>query len=398
MKILQVNNFYAEKSTGKLTAQLHRGLQKQGHTSLVAYGRGRTVSEPGITRLCSNGYAKVQNLLSRFTGLPYGGCVLSTGKLLRLIAREKPDVVHLQCINGYFVNIYRLVAWLKKKQIPTVVSLHAEFMYTANCGHAFECDQWKQGCHRCPDKKKATKSLLFDRTGASWRKMQKAFQGFSETCIVTPVSPWTYGRARQGKILAGLPMQTVLNGVDTDIFCAGSIREKNPTVLHVTAAFNTAPGHNKGGIYLAELAKSMPEVTFWVAGVVEEAEALPGNLKLLGEVTDQRALAELYRRAWVSILVSRKETFSMPCAESLCCGTPVVGFKAGAPEQIALAQYSRFAEYGDLEALKNWLQEMLGAGFDREALAQEAACVYSEQTMVQRFLEVYEQCLHNRIK
>ena len=38
----------------------------------------------------------------------------------------------------------------------------------------------------------------------------------------------------------------------------------------------------------------------------------------------------------------------MVTAESLCCGTPVVGFKAGAPEQIAIKEFSEFVEYGDL--------------------------------------------------
>lgn len=43
----------------------------------------------------------------------------------------------------------------------------------------------------------------------------------------------------------------------------------------------------------------------------------------------------------------------MVTAESLCCGTPVVGFKAGAPEQIAIKEFSEFVEYGDLNSLYN---------------------------------------------
>ena len=73
----------------------------------------------------------------------------------------------------------------------------------------------------------------------------------------------------------------------------------------------------------------------------------------------QQALAELYRRARVSMIVSKRETFSMPCAESLCCGTPVIGFEAGAPEQIALREYSEFVSYGDLQEMETVLRKWL---------------------------------------
>ena len=390
MKILQVNNVYGEKSTGKLTKQLHEGLLRAGQESLVVYGRGKTTREPGVIRLCPDWYGKCNNLLSRITGMPYGGCLLSTFRLMGIIRREKPDVVHLQCINGYFVNIYRLIRWLKKHRIKTVVSLHAEFLYTANCGHAFDCDQWKQGCRNCPDVRRANKSLLFDRTAASWKRMKAAFEGFREDCIIVPVSPWTESRAKQSEILGGFSFQTVLNGVETaDLFCPGAEAPEENRVLHVTAHFSEEEDHPKGGRYLTELAKRMPEVTFLVAGRADPVARKPENLHLLGQIRDQRELAALYRSAKVSLLVSRRETFSMPCAESLCCGTPVVGFRAGAPEQIALKEYSEFVPQGDLDALEAALKTWLCRDPDRQGIAREAARVYSTETMVRSFLDVY---------
>ena len=399
MKILQVNNVYGEKSTGKLTRAIHLGLKEKGHESVAVFGRGPGLSEEGVIRLCPDWYGKANSLISRITGLPYGGCLLSTARLKRIIRREKPDVVHLQCINGNFVNIYRLIGWLNREKIPTVCSLHAEFMYTANCGHAFDCDQWKQGCRRCPDKKKAVKSLFFDRTARSWQKMQRAFQGFAEHCILAPVSPWTEGRGRQSEILKGFRFQTVFNGLDTRVFCYDPQVSKNQTVLHVTAQFSPEVGHNKGGRYLLELAGRLPEVDFLVAGPHTPDISLPHNVKLLGAVTDQQTLAQYYRQASLSLVLSRKETFSMPCAESLCCGTAVVGFEAGAPEQIALPAYSEFVSYGDVDALeaavRRWLRPQ---SLSPAQMAADAAGAYSQQTMLSRFLEVYEQCQWNSKK
>ena len=396
MKVLQVNNVYAQQSTGKLTRELHGGLLRCGQESLVVYGRGKTVNEPGVIRLCPDWYGKLNSFASRFAGIRYGGCLLSTLRLQRIILREKPDIVHLQCINGNFVNIFRLMEWLKKQKIKTVLTLHAEFMYTANCGHAFECDQWKQGCRQCPNLRKATKSLFFDRTGYCWNRMRKAFEGFDGNCVAVAVSPWTAARAGEGEILKGIPIHTIYNGVDTGVFSETGLERKKNTVFHATAKFSPDPEHPKGGWHLIRLAQRMPEVTFLVAGSAEPCGKLPENLVLLGEIRDQEELADHYRKAALTVLVSRKETFSMPCAESLCCGTPVVGFRAGAPEQIALPEYSEFVKFGDLDSLEAVLKYWLArTDLAPEQIARQADQTYSSETMIRKYLEIYRRLLWN---
>lgn len=398
MKVLQINNVYAEKSTGKITRELHQGLLQAGIESVVVYGRGVGAREKGVIRLCPEWYGKANSLLSRITGLPYGGCLLSTARLKRIIRREKPDVVHLQCVNEHFVNIYRLVEWLKKHRIKTVCSLHAEFMYTANCGYAFDCDQWHHGCTRCPNKRKSTKSWFFDRTGSSWRRMKRAFEGFEKDCVICPVSPWTEERGKQSDILRNFSFRTVYNGVNTDeiFYWDRETVKSEKTVLNVTSFFSDEPGQIKGGAYLIELARRMPDVIFQVAGKAPQIAGLPENLVLLGEVCDQRELAEYYRKARLFVMVSKKETFSMPCAESLCCGTPVVGFRAGAPEQISLPAFSGFVDQGDLSGLGQTLRQWLAReDLDPANIADAAREAYSVQTMVRRFVEIYRSMLWN---
>lgn len=398
MKILQVNNVYGEQSTGKLTQYLHEGLLRRGHESVVVYGRGKTATDKNVIRLCADWYGKLNSLLSRLTGIRHGGCLLSTCRLQSIILREKPDVVHIQCINGNFVNIFRIVQWLKTQRIKTVITLHAEFMYTANCGYAFDCDQWKTGCKTCPNKSKSTKSLLFDRTGVAWARMYAAFSGFEKDCVLCPVSPWTEGRAKQSDIMKHFSYNTVYNGVDTEkaICYKPDVAKKENTVLNVTAYFCDKHDHIKGGEHIVELAKRMPDVTFWVAGRADPDVTVPENVILMGEITNQKVLADLYQQATLSVIVSKKETFSMPCAESLCCGTPMVGFKAGAPEQISLRQYSEFVEYGDVDKLecviRNWLNRN---DLDAERIATEAAQVYSSQTMVNKYIDVYRSMIWN---
>lgn len=403
MKVLQVNCVYKKGSTGKITYNLHQGLLASGIESVVCYGRGELVNEPGVYKTCPEWYSKVNNALSRITGVMYGGCFFSTNKLISIIKREKPDVVHLQCINGYFVNIYRLVSWLKKSNIKTVLTLHAEFMYTANCGHALDCEKWKIGCGACPRRKAETKSLLLDGTARSWKKMKAAFDGFGDDLIVTSVSPWLMERAKQSPILADKKHCVIFNGLDTGVFhpyCADDLRIKHhcvdkKVVFHATPAFSADPNHFKGGYYVLELAKKMPEVQFIVAGNCVGDICPPKNMILLGRITDQKELARYYSMADVTVIASKKETFSMIVAESLCCGTPVVGFEAGGPEQIALPEYSRFVEYGDIEGMENKLRQYLEESTDAYVPTTKAEC-YSKGNMADQYINAYLNLIGDR--
>ena len=397
MKVLQVNCVYNKGSTGKIVYDIHSELKKQGVDSVVCYGRGKKVNEPNVYKTCGEVYSKLNNLLSRFTGIMYGGCFFSTNKLLSIIKKESPDVVHLHCLNGYFVNIYRLIKWLKKNNIKTVLTLHAEFMYTANCGCAFDCEKWKTGCSYCPRYKKETKSLFFDRTHRSWLKMKKAFEGFNDNLIITSVSSWLLERAKNSAILGDKQHVVVLNGLDIDIFHVYDTSElrkqygltDEKIIFHATPNFNNNPNHNKGGYYVIKLAESIKDqnVKIFVAGEHTGLTNIPENIVLLGKIENQTLLAKYYSMADVTLLTSKQETFSMIVAESLCCGTPVVGFNAGGPETIAIPEYSLFVEYGDVPGLIN--ASLTFCINNKQEIRENACLKYSVKNMTQKYLRIY---------
>ena len=396
MKLLQINCVYREGSTGKLVYELHKALEAEGTDSVVCYGRGQRAEGARVYKTCGEWYAKANNLRSRFTGLMYGGCRLSTRRLISIIRKEKPDVVHLHCINGYFVNIYALVAWLKKEKIRTILTLHAEFMYTGNCGHALDCERWKTGCGQCPRRKSETKSLFFDRTHGSWLRMKKAFEGFRDLTVVS-VSPWLMDRAKQAPILSEFPHQVILNGVDTEIFrpceTAGLRKELGlegkQVVFHTTAEFSADPAHLKGGCHVLELARRMPETVFLVAGTYDQSIVPPENLRFLGKISDQRRLAAFYSMADACVLTSKRETFSMLVAESLCCGTPVLGFEAGGPEGIAVKEFTKFVPQGDIDGLLYALKSCLKEG--KSVDAEFCQKLYGKDAMCAAYVRLYHE-------
>lgn len=406
MKVLQVNCVYAKGSTGKITYDLHKALTEKGFESAVCFGRGERVNEPDVYKTSWELYSKINNLLSRITGIMYGGCFFSTNRLISVIKREKPDIVHLQCINGYFVNIYRLIGWLKKRGIKTVLTLHAEFIFTANCGCSFDCEKWKTGCGNCPDYKNVTKSLFFDRTAVSYKKMKNAFEGFDGKLIVTSVSPWLMERAKQSPILKDKKHTVVMNGLDTDIFHiydTESIKKKycitdEKIIFYAAPYFTDNPNYIKGGNYIIELAKRLKDenVRIFVAGEYDSGLKVPENIVLLGKIENQRELAEFYSMADVTVITSKKETFSMICAESLCCGTPVAAFRAGGPETIALADYSAFADYGELDGLCDCIKTLLAKSSSPTLISAAGKAAYSRERMTDEMISVYNELMKGK--
>ena len=106
-----------------------------------------------------------------------------------------------------------------------------------------------------------------------------------------------------------------------------------------------------------------------------------------GRAKNQKELVGLYSAADVTVITSKRETFSMVCAESLCCGTPIIGFKAGAPEMISLPQYSKFVEYGNINALKENIENAYFG--EKKEIEETAKKKYSQGEMVSQYMKIY---------
>ena len=402
MKVLQINCVYGTGSTGRIVESLHLYYQKKKIISKVIYGRGNKPTNLDIYKCASEFSSKGRNLISRFNGNLYGMGNIETKRIIKYINKFNPDIVHLHCINGYFCNIYKLIEYLRDEKIKTVVTLHAEFLYTGNCGYAFECEEWKIGCQKCPNVRIAIGARNVKAPSQNWEKMYKAFAGFNDNLIVAGVSGWISERATQSKILRGKKITTVFNGLDTNIFNSlysepKAIRnikkDGKKIILHVTPYFED---DNKGGRWVLNLAAALERenVHFIVIGKTEKEYKI-NNISFLGEIKDPKMLASFYAKSDITLLTSKRETFSMICAESLCCGTPVIGFRAGAPERIALKEYSDFVQYGDLNSLKEKIMAWLKKPIQCLEISEEAMKVYSKKRMGENYIKIYKQMLES---
>lgn len=405
MKILIANWVYNWGSTGYILRDLKNGLSSLGWDVRTACGVNRGKADDSVFVFSSDRQMTFYQKLTRIGWLKFAGSSVGTYRLIQYIKKEQPDIVHLHLMHCGCLNLYKLFRYLSKNQIKTVVTHHAELYYTGGCGYSYSCKKFiNEECRSCPQKRWATGAHLFGRPHLLWKKMKSAFDSFStQNLHFTAVSPWVKQRMSLSPLTNKFSCDVVMNGIDITIFKPKTDNENisrrlgnnKKFVLHVTAVFDPLDKENiKGGYYIAEIANRMPDVFFVVVATgARNCDNLPSNVYFWGKAKNQLELSELYSQASLTLLTSKRETFSMICAESLCCGTPIVGFKAGGPESIALPQYSSFVDNPNLEALQIALTDMLQRTFSKIEIAELAQSIYSVNSMAKGYINVYQKLL-----
>ena len=390
MRVLLIDVNCKSNSTGKLVYRIFQNLNKEGHDSVVCYGRGHKLSEQQIFKFGLDWETNIHALLTRVTG--YTGCFsyFSTCRLIRYIEQFKPDVVHIHELHAYFVNIEQLFKYLTKKNIKTIFTLHCEFDYTGKCGHSIECEKWKSRCGDCPHLHDYPSVMFFDHTGHMHEQKEILFKKLPYA-VMTTVSPWLTERAKQS-FLREKNFYTIYNGVDTTVFKPVETNELRHElgINHEKVVVSVAPhimNIEKGGYYIIKLAERMRDCIFILVGTDEQSVRKTDNVIYIPKVLDQDKLAQFYSIGSVFVICSLKETFSLTCAEALCCGTKIAGFKCGAPEMIFEEPFARFVEYGNVEEL----QKVVKLQMDSKLMnISNYGQKFSEKKMLDEYMQLYK--------
>lgn len=383
MVIAQINVIYGHGSTGKIVQALHEEYLRLGQDAYVFYGRGKENLGKNVIRTGFLYEAKLWRLIQMFTGNMLGGSPVSTWNLKRHIKKLSPDVVHVQLINGNMCDVFSLLKWLKKHNYKTVLTHHAKLMFTGGCGINL-CDKHRTGCGNCPYKKEVF-GFAPDRSKHIIKKLSQLDMD-GNWIKHTYVSPWLMSLAKETKLLEKADNHAIVNPVDVSVFNPVSslhaLREKPyaffPTSVHAEL---------KGWNWIEEVGRRLGDLglDLLVTGSGHESFVSP-NIIDIGHIADQNLLAEYYRQAKVTLVLSQFESFSMPVAESLCCGTPACGFKAGGPESIGIEGACTFVEQGDIDGLIKAIEAMKDKNIDPE----QAKNKYGREAVAKEFLKLYK--------
>jgi glycosyltransferase involved in cell wall biosynthesis len=169
------------------------------------------------------------------------------------------------------------------------------------------------------------------------------------------------------------------------------------------AADTGTENKNKGFAFLMEALKWLEGNKYCLAvfGNAGENIEFPSEFEvsLLGFISDEHKLAEIYNMADVFVNPSMQESFGYTVCESMACGTPAVAFPIGGlGEQISHKENGYLAEFKDAEDLARGIEyccvnlDVLGKN------ARESALKYSYENMAGKYLKIFEQEIENNKK
>jgi len=194
----------------------------------------------------------------------------------------------------------------------------------------------------------------------------------------------------------GIDPWVIAPGVDVDHFTPGGERSPEPTIF--CAASVTAPAKQVPVLVeaFARVREQAPDARLVLSRPGQPAaERWPADVPgvELVDVDDRGRLRDAYRGAWVTALPSVGEAFGLVLVESMACGTPVVGRRAGAiPEVMHDDAVGRLFEGGESELAAALLEGLDLAGDPSTVVACRArAREFSTERCVAAYTALYRE-------
>lgn len=388
MKVLFINTVFGRGSTGQIVSQLGGELERQGHSYMVAYGRGGRSNDPHAYYMGSEQSVRLHALRARLTDRACFYSHRATRKLVAFIREYQPDVIHLHNLHGYYLNVEVLFDYLKQEFSGKVIwTLHDCWAFTGHCVHyAYAgCDRWKTGCSHCPEKGSYPASRLLDNSQKNYQDKKRIFTGVPNLTVVT-VSQWLKEQA-QASFLKDYPVVRIYNGIDYSRFrpLESDIRQKlglgdKKLILSVSDGWNDRKGFDR---LLALAGEAPADWHFVVVGLSQrQIAAMPDNITGMKRTWNQEELIKLYTAADVFYNPSVEETFGLVTAEAVACGTPAVVMDSTAcPEP--LSGYGRVLKSYETEEALEAVRELLA--WEERSPKRE----FTKEKMVAGYLACY---------
>lgn len=404
--IVQINSFDSG-STGNIAKQINQEVEKQGLTTYFLFGRFWRKKR----KLLSN-EIKVGDYISCFFHLLIGrffdkvgvGSFFATKKIISILKKLNPDIVHLHNIHGYYLNYPLFFQYLKSANISVVWTLHDCWALTGHCVH-FEscgCERWKSKCYNCPQRKEYPKSFFLDNSKSNYTLKRKYFSSLGEKLTLVPVSHWLEGVLKES-FLREAQICTIYNGVDLSIFkpkgesCI-EFRSKYKIGNKFLAVACASPWTQKKGLLEYVGLSHILEDNFVLVLVglsQEQINTLPGNIIGLLKTNNVEELVEIYSTADVVLNLSYEETLGMTSIEGMACGTPSIVYNCTASPELIGDKTGYIVQKGDLKGVKQKMNEIMKNGKSYYSLScrKRTEQMFNKFTQYKEYIHLYRSIL-----
>jgi len=310
------------------------------------------------------------------------------------------------------INLHWVCNLLSVKDIarltkPIVWTLHDMWPFCGGEHYISDGDDARFRCGYLPDNRPEGESGP-DLNLKTWNAKYRAWPSQNFT-IVCP-SRWLADCARQSVLFSGRSIHVVPNPLDLETMWRPLDRKSARLVLGLPmdkhlilfGAIGGVTDLRKGADLLRtairQVAKEVPNrLELMIYGQSEDGggDVWPCPVHWLGDVRDDRVLAQAYSAADVMIVSSRQDNLPNTAVEAQACGTPVVAFDVGGlPDIVIHRETGWLARELDAMSLAEgvlWLlaDEVRLAGLS-VAARKRAVERYAEPVVAEAYRELYD--------
>ena len=250
---------------------------------------------------------------------------------------ECDDVVHLHWTPGV-VDIETMHRILNRTS-GCVWTLHDMWAITGGCHHSVDCFRYSEECRSCPQVRKVFQKVV----ETNLKIKQRTFSEANNLRVVCP-SSWLRDHADRSKIFGSSLVDVIYNPVPKEYFSSFKTQELKTYSSDIVVCFiaNDINDPNKNLHQVVQavdnanerLINSPGRILLQVIGN-GKIKTTSSHVQCVGQVNAASRMASLISSADLLINFSESENFPNVIAESLACGTPVIGRNVGGiPELI----------------------------------------------------------------
>ncbi|WP_237707675.1 glycosyltransferase [Desulfocurvibacter africanus] len=330
----------------------------------------------------------------------------------------RPGILHAHVLHSSWFDLRELP--VLSQSLPTVVTMHDEWLVTGHCAYAMDCERFRFGCGNCPDLQ-AYPPVKRDATGFNWKRKRNILRR-AKLHVAAP-SRWLLDRLLQAYPPFEPQARVVRNGIDLHIFRpANGLDSPSDNRQDVRAALGLTAS-DKVVLYMAHGGKDNARKGFGTArqaflkaaadagrgtadkhvllclgGDIAEERGENWSIRSAGFVSDMAQVARHYQAADVFLHAALQDNYPNTVLEAQACGTPVVATAVGGvPEQIDDGRTGYLVPVGDAEAMAVRLGGLLADEDQRRALGERAARTAQEhhglERMAREYLDWYAELL-----
>lgn len=395
MKIIQINSVCGTGSTGKIVVDICKLGKQHDFNMSVGYGRGSSPSEINTYKI-GNAFDFINHVLVNFT-LGQNGFASQhvTRKFLNWLDTQKPDIIHLHNLHGFYINVELLFQYIKSKNIPTVWTFHDCWPITGQCAHfdSIQCSKWTEQCYECPIyRTKYPYSIFHDNSRKNYIRKRECFTNVPNLTIVTP-SNWLANIVKHS-YLKEYPCKVIPNGINLNLFTPQKCSIDTSARKIILGVANVWTKY-KGLHDFYKLADFLPDnFQIVLIGVnKQQKKYIERNYSdrfiAITHTNNQQELAAWYNKAFVFVNPTYEDTFPTTHLESLACGTPVITYNTGGCSESLDSKCGIVVEKGNISELANAILS-LPHDSSLSASCRSRAQNYDRFTCFQAYIELYK--------